>query len=324
MADYNEYQFEKEICEHLADTWLAVLRRRRPATTGTARSSPRTSSAGCRTRSPTSWPRSSTGSGDSQKQTDMLLDRRRQSARHFLWRHGGGTLHVLRNGARISALAIWNSSSSSRRRPPTRSYVERYAKMRVRVMRQVHFSPDRSDGRSLDLVFFVNGIPVATARAEDRLHPVDRRRDPAVQDPTPQGRQRSRQSLLGFGTRALVHFAVSNDEVWMTTKLAGPKTHFLPFNMGYDGGKGNPPATYVEGKAATSASSYLWEMVLERDSWLNDRRQVHAADHQDGPRPDHRAGKQVDRPALPPLPPVGRGPQTHRRCGARRRRATGI
>ncbi len=56
--------------------------------------------------------------------------------------------------------------------------------------------------------------------------------------------------------RALVHFAVSNDEVYMTTALKGSDTRFLPFNQGHDGAGGNPP---IAGKSATS---YLWEKVL--------------------------------------------------------------
>jgi hypothetical protein len=61
----------------------------------------------------------------------------------------------------------------------------------------------------------------------------------------------------------LVHFAVSNEEVWMTTRLAGPNTYFLPFNAGDGhGGKGNAPSP------AGSATSYLWEKVFDRDNWL--------------------------------------------------------
>ena len=70
------------------------------------------------------------------------------------------------------------------------------------------------------------------------------------------------EPLLGFGNRALVHFAVSNDEVYMTTRLAGPDTQFLPFNMGSGGGAGNPL------NPVGSPTSYLWERVLQRDNWL--------------------------------------------------------
>ncbi|MFP3471231.1 hypothetical protein R0J90_14415, partial [Micrococcus sp. SIMBA_144] len=72
------------------------------------------------------------------------------------------------------------------------------------------------------------------------------------------------QPLLGFGSRALVHFAVDDDQVHMTTKLAGEKTYFLPFNRGHDdtGAAGNP---HNPDGAATSC---LWEQVLQRDNWL--------------------------------------------------------
>jgi hypothetical protein len=64
------------------------------------------------------------------------------------------------------------------------------------------------------------------------------------------------EPLLSFGHRALVHFAVSNDLAAMTTRLEGEKTHFLPFNIGYDHGAGNPP-----GEDGRSATAYLWERV---------------------------------------------------------------
>lgn len=133
-----------------------------------------------------------------------------------------------------------------------------YEAVRLRVMRQVTYSPGGGGGR-IDLVFFVNGLPVATlelktyfkqqARSAVEQYRIDR---------DPKG-----QPLLAFG-RTLVHFALDDDDVWMTTRLAGLKTFFLPFNRGtLTGGKGNPP---VPGGAATS---YLWEQVLQRDSWLN-------------------------------------------------------
>jgi type I restriction enzyme, R subunit len=69
--------------------------------------------------------------------------------------------------------------------------------------------------------------------------------------------------LLAFKRRALVHFAVSTDEVWMATELRGKSTYFLPFNLGNDGGAGNPanPDGY--------RTSYWWERILQRDAWLN-------------------------------------------------------
>ncbi len=71
-------------------------------------------------------------------------------------------------------------------------------------------------------------------------------------------------ALLEFKRRVLVHFAVSTDEVYMTTKLEGAKTFFLPFNKGTaDRSAGNPP------NPNGYATSYLWEDVLERESLLN-------------------------------------------------------
>lgn len=175
---------------------------------------------------------------------------------------GGGTLHALRTGFRHVGAAF----RLCQFRPETTlnaSTVERYGKVRLRVMRQVHFST--GDQRSVDLVFFVNGLPVATAELKtDFTQSVgdaiaQYRETRAPQDP----KTRKRQPLFESGARALVHFAVSNDEVWMTTRLRGAATHFLPFNRGTEsGGAGNPVNPHG------SATSYLWERVLQRDAWL--------------------------------------------------------
>lgn len=176
---------------------------------------------------------------------------------------GGGTLNVLRKGfSHISArLDMCQFKPESTLNPAT---IERYERVRVRVMRQVHYST--ATNHSLDLVLFINGLPVATLELKtdftqsvtDAINQYKAARpvkDPATGKPQP---------MFGFGTRALVHFAVSNDEVWMTTKLAGERTHFLPFNRGgLDGGAGNPPAS-----GGKSATAYLWEDIFKRDTWL--------------------------------------------------------
>ena len=133
--------------------------------------------------------------------------------------------------------------------------------MRVRVMRQVHFST--ADQRSIDLVFFVNGLPVATVELKtDFTQSLDEAINQYRKDRHPLTNGRP-EPLLSFGHRALVHFAVSNDLAAMTTRLEGEKTHFLPFNIGYDSGAGNPP-----GADGRSATAYLWERVWEKDAWL--------------------------------------------------------
>ncbi|MFR1637973.1 MAG: hypothetical protein ACLSVD_01660 [Eggerthellaceae bacterium] len=128
--------------------------------------------------------------------------------------------------------------------------------------------PDRR--ASLDFVLFVNGIPVATGE----VRPSSPR--PCVTPSTSTPTSVSRWSPTAAGrTRcsvqegAVVHFAVSEDEVWMCTNL-GPfpsksaRPRFLPFNLGRDGGAGNPDAP--EGEYRTH---YLWDTILQRDNWLS-------------------------------------------------------
>jgi type I restriction enzyme R subunit len=69
--------------------------------------------------------------------------------------------------------------------------------------------------------------------------------------------------LLSFPNGALVHFAVSNREVHMTTRLVGADTEFLPFNQGDHGAEGNPV-----NPTSGHSTAYLWEQVWERQSWL--------------------------------------------------------
>lgn len=139
-----------------------------------------------------------------------------------------------------------------------------YACNRLRVVPEVVYSPHGGAGR-LDLVLFVGGVAVATLELKSefqqtvqtaiRQYRQDRPPlDPATRKPEP---------LLTFKRGALVHFAVSQHEVHMCTRLDGEKSFFLPFNKGTaDGGKGNPanPAGYD--------TAYLWEEVLAPDSLL--------------------------------------------------------
>lgn len=136
--------------------------------------------------------------------------------------------------------------------PLSVSAAKRAEENRLRIIRQVHFDTSGS-GETLDLVATVNGIPVATFELKtDNTQSVARAIKQYREDRVP---SKNRRILLPG--RALVHFAVSNDEVYMTTALKGSDTRFLPFNQGHDGAGGNPPA---DGKSATS---YLWEKVLQ-------------------------------------------------------------
>ncbi|WP_270413713.1 type I restriction endonuclease subunit R [Microbacterium maritypicum] len=173
----------------------------------------------------------------------------------------GGTIRILHEG--FSMVPLHGGAVKFRMaqfRPATMNNPETlvdYAKMRVRVVRQVHYSA-KHPNKALDLVLFVNGIPVATVELKtDFTQPISNAVNQYRFDRNPAG-----EPLFAFAKRSLVHFVVSNNEVRMTTRLAGAGTRFLPFNQGYDEGAGNPR------NPAGSASSYFWEELLQRDAWL--------------------------------------------------------
>ncbi len=134
----------------------------------------------------------------------------------------------------------------------------RYAANRVGITRQLHFSP-RSE-KSLDVVLSLNGIPVATLELKNPLtgQTVDDAKKQYCLERDP------REVLFEFKRRTLVHFVVDTESVFMTTRLAGAATQFLPFNVGCGGGAGNPP----DPQGRTYRTAYLWEEVLQRDSLL--------------------------------------------------------
>ena len=103
-----------------------------------------------------------------------------------------------------------------------------------RVVRQLRFS-EQGD-QSLDLALFLNGIPIFTAELKNPLNGQD------VEDAIRQYKndRDPREPLFAYG-RCLAHFAVDPELVFVTTRLAGPQTRFLPFNQGRFGGAGNPP-----------------------------------------------------------------------------------
>lgn len=261
MAQHNEIELENEICEHLAahgweyspnDAGYDKERALFPADLfgWLEDTQPDELAKVVKADAP-----------DVAKQRAQVLDRL-VKALDTPMSNGGGTLHALRTGFRHvgAAFRLCQFRPESTLNAAT---VEMYGKVRLRVMRQVHFST--ADQRSVDLVFFVNGLPVATTELKTDFtqsvgDAIAQYRDTrAPQDP----KTRKRQPLFESGARALVHFAVSNDEVWMTTRLRGTATHFLPFNRGTEsGGAGNPV------NPPGSATSYLWERVLQRDAWL--------------------------------------------------------
>lgn len=126
------------------------------------------------------------------------------------------------------------------------------------VTRQLRYSID-NPREEIDMVLFVNGLPFATMELKNhwtgqnaRVHGQNQYK--YKRDIT--------QPLLNFG-RCIVHFAVDTDEVYMTTRLNGENTFFLPFNLGNNLGKGNPPNPFGH------KTSYLWEEVFTRHSIAN-------------------------------------------------------
>jgi type I restriction enzyme R subunit len=180
-----------------------------------------------------------------------------------------GTLHVLRNGFKDrDAKFVLCQFRPAHQKNPT--LWEAYKQNRLTVIRQLHYSLHNEN--SIDLVLFVNGLPVATSELKTDL--TQNIRDAIVQykkDRQPRDtKTKQPEPLLEFKTRALVHFAVSTDEVFMTTQLKGEKTFFLPFNQGRPDGfggatSGNPPAPLEIGYP----TGYLWHWVWHRDVWLD-------------------------------------------------------
>ena len=186
-----------------------------------------------------------------------------------------GTLHVLRHG--IDVFGLKGRLEMAQFKPALAMNPElmaRYTANRLRVVRQVKYS--LTNENCIDLVLFLNGIPVATAELKsDFTQSVENAVEQYKFDRDPRPKGSSAEPLLTFPSGALVHFAVSNTEVRMTTKLEGAATRFLPFNKGYEGGAGNvptvpgaPDALMHDVPSDDHPTAYLWKEVWQRDSWL--------------------------------------------------------
>ncbi|CRL11961.1 Type I restriction enzyme EcoR124II R protein [Phaeobacter italicus] len=189
-----------------------------------------------------------------------------------------GTLGVLRHGLkdRNAKFSLCQFQPEHDLNPDT---LARYEQNRLRIVPELVYSPYASDAHlvetgtqakkwRIDLVLFVNGLPVVTLElksefkqsVQNAINQYKTTRlpiDPATKKPEP---------LLTFKRGALVHFAVSQYEVYMATRLDGADTFFLPFNKGTsDGGAGND----VPDDVNSYATAYLWREVLHPDALLN-------------------------------------------------------
>ncbi|SHL55078.1 type I restriction endonuclease subunit R [Bradyrhizobium lablabi] len=254
MSLHKEISFEDEVCDYLvADGWLyakgdAALYDRSRALF------PSDLVAWVQATQPTAWQALIKTHGASAE--TILLDRVRKQL------DDRGTLDVLRHG--VELIGLRQPIALAQFKPALAMNADtlaRYAANRLRVVRQVRYSS--ANENCLDLVLFLNGLPVATVELKtDFTQSIDDAIDQYRFDRQPRPKGQGVEPLLNFPSGALVHFAVSNSEVHMTTQLAGPGTGFLPFNKGDRGAKGNPP------NPTGHRTSYLWEDVWERDSWL--------------------------------------------------------
>lgn len=167
-----------------------------------------------------------------------------------------GSLDVLRNGFTDYGvkfkMAFFRPESSLN---PESEVL--YQKNHLSITRQVYY--ERNGKNSLDIVLALNGIPVATIELKNQFsgQNVTNAQKQYVYDREPT------EPIFQFKKRALVHFAVDTDECFMTTRLGGKNTRYLPFNLGHQNGAGNPPNK--EGYR----TSYLWEYVWAKDSLLD-------------------------------------------------------
>src|SRR5690554_4012704 len=135
---------------------------------------------------------------------------------------------------------------------------DNFEKNQFSVTRQLHYSVS-NPMEEIDMVVFINGIPISTIELKNhwtgqnaKVHGINQykfKRDTI-------------QPLLNFG-RCIVHFAIDTDEIYMTTKLDGAKTFFLPFNLGDNYGKGNPTNPFGH------KTAYFWQDILKRESIAN-------------------------------------------------------
>lgn len=186
------------------------------------------------------------------------------------WLDTYGSLQVLRHGFKCygRTLRIATFKAAHNLNPELATH---YQTNQVSITRQLQYrKPTKKSNPTygantkhgiIDLTLSLNGIPLITLElknpltnqtAEDAKIQYCKDRDP-------------REPLFEFKRRTLVHFAVDTETVWMTTRLAGNATYFLPFNQGNLGGAGNPAD--LQGRDYRTA--YLWEDILQRDSFLD-------------------------------------------------------
>lgn len=166
-----------------------------------------------------------------------------------------GIIEVLRKGITDGdvKISLLYPIPSSNKNPQT---LANYQKNIFSVTRQLYYSEHNNN--SLDMAIFINGLPVITFELKNQWT------NQTVEDAKKQYKeQRDPKEPIFNLARCLVHLAVDTDEVFMTTFLNGNNTAFLPFNKGYNNGKGNPP------NPNGIKTDYLWQEILTKESLSN-------------------------------------------------------
>src|SRR5699024_6740932 len=172
-----------------------------------------------------------------------------------------GLLHILRygiqdRGCKFKVIQFKPSSSLNE------EVIYQYRANKTQLIRQFAYSPNNHN--TLDIVLSINGIPLIALELKNQFknQSVEHAKKQFMFDRDP------KETVFKFNHRFLVYFAVDTHEVWMTTKLAGEKTYFLPFNQGSNGagnvgGAGNPQ------QLGDYSTAYLWQNVLQKDALLD-------------------------------------------------------
>ncbi|EOB1665097.1 type I restriction endonuclease subunit R [Campylobacter upsaliensis] len=170
-----------------------------------------------------------------------------------------GIVKALQAGVKIRDITIKlahpkpNSSANEKA-------IENYNKNIFSITRQLYFS--EKNNKSLDMVIFLNGLPLITMELKNpftgqnvynAIEQYKKDRDP-------------RESIF---KQSVVHFALDSDLIYMSTKLEGIQTKFLPFNRGLNNGSGAIGLECGGGNPAVKdkmKTSYFWEELLQKDT----------------------------------------------------------
>lgn len=179
------------------------------------------------------------------------------------WMDTNGSLSTLRHGFKCygRTLQVAYFKAAHTLNPELE---EKYEANILGITRQLNYSLKNNEAKRtgiIDITLSFNGIPVATIELKNPMT------NQTVEDGKKQYRndRDPRELLFVFKKRTLVHFVADTEQVFMTTRLAGAATYFLPLNKGFEGGAGNPEDKHHR----YYRTAYLWEEILERNSFLD-------------------------------------------------------